>query len=142
MDFFAAALRRLCNLFILSIIFCSFNNSVLAQSKKEQIASLTYERDSLAAVLRECQQNGRQLQESLDKVNSNFGDAKLQISEFEREAGEVLLLIQSINGTLTASHKRFLSTQALAKFYVDLIAATQLGYQDLQGRESGATEEN
>ena len=53
-----------------------------------------------------------------------------------------MLLIQSINGTLTASHKRFLSTQALAKFYVDSIAATQLGYQDLQGRESGATEEN
>ncbi|MFM7728495.1 MAG: hypothetical protein ACKO7B_17485, partial [Flavobacteriales bacterium] len=143
MNLFLSALPRTGNSVIASTLFLFvFNHSVLAQSKKEQIAVLTSERDSIAAVLLQCEQNRKELQESLGKANLSLGDAQLQITKLEREAGEASKSILSLNDSVSAGQKRFASVRASAKSYADSLVATQLRYQAVQVSESKANEAN
>lgn len=119
-----------------------FNISMLAQSKKEQIAFLTTERDSIAAVLLQCEQNRKELQESLGKANLSLGDAQLQITKLEREIGEATKSIQSLNDSVSAGQKRFASALASARSNADSLVATQLRYQAVQVSEAKANEQN
>jgi hypothetical protein len=143
MIYFLAAITRMSNALILTMLFLLvLNNAVLAQSKKEQITVLIAERDSIAAVLLLCEQNRKELHEALGKANLSLGDAQLQISKLEREAGEASKSIQSLNDSVSAGQKRFASVRASAKSFADSLVATQLRYQAVQVSEAKANEGN
>jgi uncharacterized protein (TIGR02145 family) len=142
MNHFLSASTRMSSVFFMAMIFViTLQNSVLAQSKKEQINALTSERDSLFAVLLQCDQNRKELQESLIKTNVSLGEAQVKIAKLEREASEAAKSIQFLNDSVSACQERYISVRELARSYGDSLMANQLRYQALKVSEAKANEE-
>jgi len=154
----------------MSKVFCFFlaflavgGVSSFAQSKKEQITVLTYQRDSIASLLIQSEKHSAELRDTLVQKNQALIDSRKRITALEYDDNEAAKSIKSLNDSIAAHQQRYKTLgaselqardeikrgnrrldsllAASAKTLADSLSANQLRYKLLMITETQARDE-